>query len=150
MSFIFGFGNRNESLFALALFGIILGILALGVSAVLRHPVIGAGRRASRAASVLVFGGTMALLYISSLSGFYEAQLKNNVLSLRYFVPLSRAAISWDHVISVQAVPAYKGLWRIRIRTKGGDVYESATWSRSAVQQAAHEMQILAGIDKRS
>ncbi|HET9216816.1 MAG TPA: hypothetical protein VFR18_07550 [Terriglobia bacterium] len=150
MSFIFGFGNRSESLFALALFGIILSILALCVSAALQHPVIGAGRRASRAASGFVFAGTMALLYISSLSGFYEAQLKNNVLSLRYFVPLSRAAISWDQVISIQAVPAYKGLWRVRIATKGGNIYESATWSRSAIQEAAHEMQLLAGIDKRS
>ena len=78
-------------------------------------------------------------LYMSSLDGFYDLQTVNDGLRLRYLVPAVTADIRWTDVRRVEAVPQYRGTWRLRIVTRA-DTFHSATTRRDVVERARAQL----------
>lgn len=134
-------GSRSGSLFALLLFAAMFGALGVLVARRLRRPA--AWRPPRRVMPVLggsaIFLGPLIALYMSSLDGFYEIVTIGDGLRLRHLVPVVITDIRWADVQRVEAVPQYRGTWRLRIVTAVG-TFESATTRRDRVEQAREQL----------
>ena len=141
LAFLFSLGSRSGSLLALLLFAVMFGALGFLVARRLRRPRN--GRRPQRAMPAVVgcsiFLGPLIALYASSLDGFYDMYTMSDGVRLRYFVPAVTADIRWTEVRRVEAVPQYRGTWRLRIVTAVG-TFDSATARRDAVEQARAQL----------
>ncbi len=84
----------------------------------------------------VIFGA----LYVSSLSGFYEAEVQDDRLRLRYILPDRMKEISLTHIAEVSRIPTFKGQWRCVIATSSGAVYYSVHAGPVAVQDAVHAL----------
>ena len=91
----------------------------------------------ARTVGVSLFLGPLALFWTSSLGGFYVAEAGAKVLQLHYLVPGMRTEVPLADVVTVEARPWYRGRWRLHVSTRTGQRFESATWHREAVIDAA-------------
>jgi hypothetical protein len=134
------FGSRTGSYLALVLFCLIFVVLSVAIAS-----VVARGARLRRGATwllgSLVFGALAATLYYSSLSGFYEAEVRGDRLVLSY---LSRTTveIDLDQVSSIRTSPAFKGTWRLYVANTQGVEYASATARREVVETAALKLRL--------
>ena len=132
------FGSRSASCIALAFFSAVFLVLAVAVWREIRKRAP-ARRRTAAAASAVVFIAPVALIYTSSLGGFYEAEVRDGRVVLRYLFPTS-SELPLADVETVRAAPAFKGRWRLRVIAAGGGQYESATADRDVVNGAAQRL----------
>jgi hypothetical protein len=136
------FGSRSGSWFALGLFAAMFGTLGWGVAREIRLR----SSRDSGIARVLglaVVVGPVVMVYASSLSGFYEAQIDGTMLRLHYLFPRVVTEIAIADVVIVRPVPAIRGRQRLQIVDRSGRQYESATWHPAAIAQSAAELKNL-------
>jgi hypothetical protein len=136
-------GSRSGSWFELALFAVMFGSLGWMVSRELHRRSPRTGRWFARLAGLLLFVGPVALVYASSVNGFYEATLTGPVLRLEYLFPGSRADVLLAEIDSVEAAPWFRGRYRLLITARSGQRYESATWHREETAEAAARLRLL-------
>jgi len=134
-------GSRSGSVFALLFFAAIFG--ALGTLAARRLRRSRDGQRPNRATRAIVgvsiVAGPLVALYMSSLDGFYDIHTMSGALRLAYLVPTVAADIRCSDVRRVDAVPQYRGTWRLRIVTARG-TFDSATARRDVVERARAQL----------
>jgi hypothetical protein len=97
----------------------------------------------ARGLGLLLSLGPTVLVYASSLSGFYDAEVDGPVLRLRYLLPVIQSEIPLGEVSAIEPIPWYRGRWRLRVVAKSGERYESATWHRAAVSDSAVQLRQL-------
>ncbi len=90
----------------------------------------------ARILALALFAGPVGLLYTSSLGGFYEASVSDGALRLEYLSPVWHQSLPLSDLVAVEGKPAFKGRWRLHLRTASGQCYESATSSPFAVDLA--------------
>jgi hypothetical protein len=132
---ILEFGSRSGSWFALSLFTMIFAILGWGVAREVRRRSYGAARIAGRVLGLALFLGPVLLVYVSSLGGFYEAEVDGPTLRLHYLFPGDVSEIPLSDV-SARARPWARGRWRLVVTTEAGVEYESATWHRASIEES--------------
>jgi hypothetical protein len=141
LAFLFSLGSRSGSVFALLLFTAIFGALGFLAARRLRRPRGGRRPNSTMPAVVglsIVIGPLLAL-YMSSLDGFYDVLTMSDGVRLRYLVPAITADIRWNDLRRVDAVPQYRGTWRLRVVTAAG-TFESATARRDQVEKARAQL----------
>ena len=132
-SAVFEFGSRLGSWLALGFFTLIFSMIGAAVGRTIR------ARRTARAAGALIVAVPLALIYWTSIAGFYELELNRGAAVLRHLHP-GTERIPLGEIASVQAMPAFKGRWRLRIVRTDGRQYDSATAGRAAVEAAARKL----------
>jgi hypothetical protein len=131
------FGSRSGSFFALALFGTVFGLVGVAAAFGLRQRFREVEPWQAILVGLALFVLPVGLIYSTSLAGFYEAEVRNGQLSLRYLLPQVVTVFPLAEVSEVSAAPAFRGRWRLHIVTVEGHRYESATWYRGPVTDAA-------------
>jgi hypothetical protein len=138
------FGDPTGWMVGCLFFGLIslvLGGLVYGVSSRLTSMgSLDEPRQASRRPSV-VLGCLMAIgifsaLYVTSLSGYSQLELRNGHLTIHYMLPESTVVLPFIEVMHVQEEPAFKGQWRLVLTTETSRTYESVLASPSDVHRA--------------
>jgi hypothetical protein len=132
-------GQRGGSYLALALFASMFAVLGYGVYRESFRRAF-CGRQTAAVLGALLFAGPTVLVYGSSLNGFYEAEIRSDLLVLRYLHPISTQVRLVD-IASIRSAPAFRGRWRLSIVDLRGNEYVSATWHRDAVEAAAARLQ---------
>jgi hypothetical protein len=132
------FGNRPASWVALAVFSAIFCMLANAAWRKIRKRVP-ERRRTATVVGNLIFIVPVTLIYASSLNGFYEAEVRDDRLMLRYLFP-AESEIPIADIEMVRAAPAFKGRWRLHLVVVNGVRYESATADRDVVNEAAERL----------
>ena len=141
-SAVFEFGSRSGSWFALGLFGAMFGTLGWGAAREIRLR----SKHDSGVARVLglaLLVAPVSMVYASSLSGFYEAQVDGQRLRLRYLLPGVATEIALADVMIARPIPAIRGRQRLQIVDRTGHEYESATWHRDVVVKSAARLKEL-------
>lgn len=131
---ILEFGSRTGSLIALSIFGLAFCALGWTMGRNFRKPMH------SISIAIVVFIFPMVLIYKSSLGGFYEAELQDDRVYLHFLLSPFTRSLPLDGIREIDAIPAFKGRWRMEIRMLDGRQYESATWNRQAVRESALRM----------
>ena len=132
---ILQFGDRRGSYIALTIFGVLFAVLGAGVWREIRRRMPERPRLAWTAGTVLL-AGPVVVIYVSSLAGFYEAEVRNRQLVLRYLHGLE-THIAFGDIEAVRAAPAFKGRWRLHVQRTGTGEYASAAGSRDQINDAA-------------
>ena len=129
-----GFGSRSGSYVALAFFGLVFA----GFGGVVAHMLTRCAlRRRTAAGGGVLFGAALlALLYASSLAGFYEVEVRGPEVSLHYLLSLAPEVIPLESISGVRAVAAYRGRWRLELSGAGGRRFESTVASAHDVKRA--------------
>ncbi|MBI5854408.1 MAG: hypothetical protein HZB35_04110 [Nitrospirae bacterium] len=100
--------------------------------------------------SLGVAGVIFGALYVSSLSGFYEVELRGDHVSLQYILPAQTKDLSLAGIVQVTRMPTFKGQWRLVIATASGQVYQSVHASPATVQEAVGALRYrIAGTTER-
>jgi hypothetical protein len=135
-------GSRSGSLVALLFFAAIFGLLGFLVARRLRRTPHGQAPRPVMPALAgwVMFLTPVALLYLSSLDGFYDLYTMDDGVRLAYFAPAITSDVRWTDVRRIEAVPQYRGTWRLRIVTDNG-TFESAAARRDIVERARTQLQ---------
>jgi hypothetical protein len=143
------FGSPSGSYFALSLFGILFAFLGWGCAREIRQRYPQLGRWKAAVPGLLLFLGPVALIYWSSLDGFYEAAVEGDELQLHYLLPGFEDAMPLSEVSRVEAEPAFKTRWRLHITRSTGERYESAPWNRQAVRESQERLRARLKLDQR-
>lgn len=141
-SVVLHFGSRSGSWFALGLFAAMFGTLGWGVAREIRLRSR-ADSGMARALGLALLVGPVVMVYASSLSGFYEAQIDGNILRLHYLFPGVVSEMALADVVMARPIPAIRGRQRLQIVDRAGRQYESATWHRDSVAQSAARLKEL-------
>jgi hypothetical protein len=131
----FFFGSRSGSYAALAIFAAIFALVGGVAARELRRR--GGSRRAAVFLGAALFWGPLLLIHLTSTGGFYEADLRNRSLTLRYLIWPAGADVPLARILRIEARPAFKGRWRLHLETTDGAEYESATSARAVVESAS-------------
>ena len=123
------------------LLSLVLGGLVYGVSSRLTSMgSLDEPRQASRRPSVilgcLMAIGIFSALYVTSLSGYSQLELRNGQLTIHYMLPERTVVLPFIEVMHVQEEPAFKGQWRLVLTTETSGTYESVLASQSDVHKA--------------
>ena len=139
LALVFHFGSRSGGYVALAFFGSMFAALGWAVARELRRRV---GMRRSWAAAVgFVLGSALlAVTYLSSLDGFYEAELRGTSLTFHYLIATTPRVVALESISDVRGTPAFRGLWRLRVVSSRGGDYDSATSDRDVVKAASERL----------
>ena len=86
-------------------------------------------------------GGLVGLMmfsavYLSSLAGFYQMELRDNHLLLHYILPDRTVVLSREEMAEAVRVPTFKGQWRLIVYTPSGQEYASAQANYASVRKA--------------
>jgi len=130
------FGSRSGSWFAAIFFAIVLGTLGWSVTREIRRRSGAAATGVARAAGFALALGPFGLIWLTSLNGFYTAELDTQTMRLRYLIPLAQTDVPLTDIAAVEARPWYRGRWRLHVVTTTGRRFESATWDRKAVTES--------------
>jgi hypothetical protein len=95
-----------------------------------------AGRRVSVVLGTLLALAIFSALYVTSLSGFSQLDLRDGQLIVRYILPERTIVLPFIEVMNVQEEPAFKSQWRLVLTTDTSGSYESALASRADVHRA--------------
>lgn len=125
------FGSRSGSWFALVLFSLIVGVLAWGIAREVRIRSAGQLTTVGRALGLAMFLGLLSLVYGSMVSGFYEAEVNETSIRLRYLWPGLETELSRSG-ISARMAPAYRDRVRLVLSDTTGD-HASTPWPRARV-----------------
>jgi len=141
-SLVLHFGSRSGSWFALGLFAAMFGTLGWGVAREIRL------RSKSDSGLARVLGlallvAPVVMVYASSLSGFYEAQVDGPTLRLHYLFPGAVSEVAVADVVMARPIPAIRGRLRLQIVDRSGRQYESATWYRASIAQSSDRLREL-------
>jgi hypothetical protein len=128
------FGSRSGAWFALLVFGGIFGVLGAVVARAIRQRAPAVAPSIRCGLGLAFFLGPLALIWATSLNGFYELEMRGSTLTVHYLIGPSRE-IHLAHVNYVRARPWYRGRWRLVVE-EGGREIESATSNRTAVDDA--------------
>jgi len=134
------FGSRSGSLFALGFFAAVFAFLGLAAAREIRQRSRSGRGRLAAAVGLLLFVAPLSLVYVSSLSGFYEAEIDGKALRLRYLTPGVSDEIALTEIASVATIPWYRGRSILRITDTAGRRYESATGPREAIATAGDRL----------
>lgn len=142
------FGSRSGSWAAVVLFTVLFAVLRWVAMREIarRSPASGAG--IARAVGLSLFVGPLALVWASSLGGFYMAEADTNVLRLHYLFPGTRTELPLTEIAAVEARPWYRGRWRLHVVSTGGDRYVSATWHRDSIEQSTERLKELFSVQR--
>jgi hypothetical protein len=124
----------------LCLFTALLGILGWGVAREIGRRAHGS-RALARALGLVLFIGPLLLVYVSSLGGFYRAEVDGSVVRLRYLLPAVTSEIPLAQITRVSEIPWYRGRWRLVVETASGSTYESASWHRQPIAESFARLQ---------
>lgn len=132
---IFYLGSRAGTAVALAVFGSACGAIGYVVSRLWQQ----AGRSARTAwtAGGAVFATLLAVIYISSLGGFYEVRGSATHLELRSLVPWWSSRMAWIDLERVDVAIAFRNRWRLALVERSGARMLSATSNRQNAEAAA-------------
>ena len=147
---LFEFGSRSGSYFALALFGTIFAVLGWGIAREIRRHFPRRPRWRAAIAGVLLFACPVSLIYATSLNGFYEAEVREDQLLLRYLLLGQVDTMPLADISKVEEAYAFKGRWRLHISRSNGERYESATWGHAAVSKALAELRARVAAERRT
>ncbi len=134
------FGSRAGTWTALALFGLLFAVLGWAVARAIRQRSGPARGTLGRAMGMALFAGPVALIYWTSLGGFYTAFVDGAALRLQSLAPFISTTLPLADILSVTAQPWPRGRWRLVVLTNDETRYESATSSRDVVDRAAAEL----------
>jgi hypothetical protein len=95
-----------------------------------------AGDGVGIALGVLISLGVFMMFYASSLSGFYDLQLRGDQVVLHYLFPDRYVTRSTFNLVKVEKEPAFKSQWRLVVHDVDGGVYQSTPGSLQDVQGA--------------
>lgn len=134
------FGSVSGSYVGLAFFAAVFGLVGFAATRAWRRADDPQGRRGGAAAPIAIFSlyvGLLALVYATTLNGFYTAEIQQGALRLGYLPPWPATTIPLHSVVGASRAPAFKNRWRLRVETASGEIYESATSDRDVVTAAA-------------
>lgn len=134
------FGSRAGTWTALALFGLLFAGLGWAVARAIRERSEPGPGTLGRIVGLALFAGPLALIYWTSLGGFYSASVDGAQLRLHSLVPFVSTTMPLSDVRTVTAQPWYKGRWRLVVVRNDETRYESATSARDVVDRAAAEL----------
>jgi hypothetical protein len=141
-SVVLHFGSRSGSWFALGLFVAMFGTLGWGLAREIRlRSKTDSGL--ARVLGLALLVAPVVMIYASSLSGFYEAQVDGPTLRLHYLFPGAVSEVAVADVVMARPIPAIKGRQRLQIVDRSGRQYESATWYRASIAQSAARLKEL-------
>ena len=135
------FGNRAASWIALGLFAVLFGGLGWAVTREILRRSGTVHSSLARFLGLALFAAPVFLLYVSSLNGFYEAEVEGRVLRMRYLLPGLVSELPLLEVASARPVPWYRGRWRLEIVGTSGKRYISATANRESVTESSIRIQ---------
>jgi hypothetical protein len=141
-SVVLQFGSRSGSWFALGLFTAMFGTLGWGIAREIRLRSK-ADSGLARALGLALLVGPVAMVYASSLSGFYEAEVVGQTLRLHYLFPGVTTEIPLADVATARPIPAVKSRQRLRIVDRSGRQYDSATWYPASIAQSTARLKEL-------
>ncbi|MBK8185040.1 MAG: hypothetical protein IPK63_19950 [Candidatus Competibacteraceae bacterium] len=104
-----------------------------GAKAISSH---GASRGVARGFGLALFSVPLCLLYLSSLSGFYEVRLSSKEVTLKYLLPFATEKFPITDVLGVREKFAFKNSWRVQITTQGEVEHSSALTGKEGVSGA--------------
>jgi hypothetical protein len=131
----FFFGSRSGSYTALAFFAAIFALVGGVAARELRRR--GSSRRPAVLVGALLFVGPLLLIHLTSTGGFYEADVRDRSLTLRYLIWRGEVEVPLTRILRIEARPAFRGRWRLHLRTTDGAEYDSATATRAVVESAS-------------
>jgi hypothetical protein len=135
-------GSRSGSWFALGLFAAMFGALGWGVAREIRLRSK-ANSGIARVLGLALLIGPVMMVYASSLSGFYEAEVEGQTLRLHYLFPQVVTELALADVVTARPIPAIRGRQRLQIVDRGGRRYESATWHRDSIARSVARLKEL-------
>ncbi|WP_455377748.1 hypothetical protein [Petrachloros mirabilis] len=94
------------------------------------------GRRSGVVFGTLMSLVTLLVFYASSLTGFYDLQVRGDHIVLHYLFPERYVTYQAMNVLKVDKEPAFKSNWRLVVHDIDGGVYQSALSTQQDVQQA--------------
>jgi hypothetical protein len=126
-------------------FSLAIGWVVYGVSYRLQSmgslaQSVPASRRGSVVLGLIIGGGVLAMLAMTSLSGFAHVMLQNGTLTIQYRWTGQAVVLPFIEVINIREEPAFKGQWRLVVVTDNNGVYESALASQEDVHRAAETL----------
>lgn len=94
------------------------------------------GRRSGVVFGILMSLVTVLVFYASSLTGFYDLQVRGDHIVLHYLFPERYVTHQAMNVLKVDKEPAFKSNWRLVVHDIDGGVYQSALSTQQDVQRA--------------
>jgi hypothetical protein len=94
-------------------------------------------RRGSVVLGVIIGGGVLVMLAMTSLSEFAKLMIQNGALTMQYRWTGQAVILPFTEVMSIQEEPAFKGRWRLVVVTDTNGTYESALSSQADVHRTA-------------
>ena len=143
MPAVLEFGSRSGSWFALGVFTLMFGVLGFAVARDVRLRSHGTRTGLGRLLGLSLFILPVSAIYVSMISGFYEAEIDGPIIRLRYFVPAVVAELPAAQA-SARIVPAYRDRVRFVIATPDAS-YESTPWPRQRVAEALARFNAVSG-----
>ena len=137
------FGSRSGSWFALGVFTLMFGVLGFAVAREVRLRSHGMRTGLGRLLGLTLFVLPVSLIYLSMISGFYEAEIDKGTIRLRYFIPGVVTEVPAASA-SARIVPAYRDRVRLVIATADAS-YESTPWPRRLVAEALARFNAVTG-----
>jgi len=134
------FGSRSGSWFAAVFFAIVFATLGWSVTREIRPRAGATATGFAKAAGFALALGPFGLVWLTSLNGFYTAELDAHVLRLRSLIPLARTSIQLTDIAAVEARPWYRGRWRLHVVTTTGRRFVSATSDRNSVTESTSRL----------
>lgn len=128
------FGSRAGTWAGLGVLTAIVAVIAWAVARLSGRGRIAAG------VGIGLFIALIALVYASTFSGFYEAEIRSHEVALHYLIDPRIRSIPSDSIREVRPYFAYKLRWRMDIETVSGERYTSASGSRDAINAAADRL----------
>jgi len=99
------------------------------------------GRSAGIACGVMAALVVFVGLYVPSLAGFYDLQVRGDQVMLHYLFPARYVTQLAVNVLKVDKEPAFPSKWRLVVQDVDGAVYQSALTGQQEVQQALSALQ---------
>lgn len=144
-------GDSSEALWGVVLlsaFSVTLGFVTYAIVKRLASSSQGAtqttpktGRSAGIAFGVMTALGVFVGLYVPSLAGFYDLQVRGDQVMLHYLFPERYVTQLAVNVLKVDKEPAFSSKWRLVVQDVDGAVYQSALTSQQEVQQALRALE---------
>lgn len=116
---MFTFASRGGALVAIALVGVVGAAVGYPIWRAMRRR---GGRAAPRVVvSALPAVALIALLYVSSLNGFYEAKIESGQVNLTGLLPWQDETLPASSITGAVEEHRFKSSWRLRLATVRGD-----------------------------
>jgi len=119
------------------------GVLGFAVAREIRLRSYGTRTALGRLLGLSLFVVPVSFIYLSMISGFYEAEIAGDTIRLRYFVPGVVTELP-AALVSARIAPAYRDRVRLVIATPNAS-YESTPWTRHNVVDSLNRLSAATG-----